>query len=80
MDILRGKHAGRSATLHQIANDWMMVDVADGPSGVIVKPTQVRLDPDERRAIREHVGVGTFWDEWRLNEDDGTFSVVARQR
>ncbi len=73
MKILRGRYAGQTADLHQFANDWMMVDIHGGTQGVVVRPDQVKLDPDEGARMRFHAGVGTFWREWRLN-DDGTFT------
>lgn len=71
-EITRGKHSGKQATIHQFANDWMSVDIVDGPQGVIVAPTSVRLDTAEANEVREHVGTGQFWALWQLN-DDGTF-------
>lgn len=80
MEILTGKHAGRTARLHQFANDWMSVDVEteDGTTPEIVRPNQVRLTSDECEAVLGHVGVGSFWQEWSLN-DDGTFTARSRR-
>ena len=86
MKIVAGKHAGCTATLHQFANDWMTVDVTDGPRGLIVKPTMVRLEDDEYWRMRESFlayqqrgdrSCGRFWAEWELNTD-GTFARANR--
>jgi hypothetical protein len=78
MRILLGRYAGQTATLHQFANDWMAVDIPGVRRGVIVKPTQVRLDDEEYARVastRNNLNVGSFWREWQLN-DDGTFTPL----
>lgn len=82
MRRLRGKDRDQVLTPHQYCNDWISFDTADGRSGV-VNPGQVRLDPEDFEffAARdpdhpEHGECGSFWQEWRLN-DDGTFECIA---
>lgn len=81
MEILVGKYAGSTGRLRQFANDWMSVDVntEGGTEPAIVRPTQVRLTPDEAEAMRTHTGVGSFWKEFSLN-DDGTFASLRTRR
>jgi hypothetical protein len=76
MKIVKGKYAGQTASLHQFANDWMMIDLHGGRRGVIIRPDRVQLDPEEHATMLDSPGVGTFWNEWRLN-DDGTFTHIA---
>ncbi|MEU0078431.1 hypothetical protein ABZY58_11090 [Micromonospora tulbaghiae] len=85
MQIIKGTHKGKTATLRQFANDWMTVDITDGDPGVIVNPRQVRLDPDEQKRMRNSLTdyeqgdrtCGRFWAEWQMN-DDGTFTARPR--
>lgn len=75
MRILRGEHRGKTATLHQFANDWMTVDIDGGPTSEMVKPTAVQLTEPEEFAQFEACDadqVGVFFQLWKL-WDDGTF-------
>lgn len=77
---MRGKFKGRTAVLHQFANDWMTVDIVGGPQGQVVGPLQVKLtEPEEfDRFSPERAGnSGRFGDLWRLGED-GRFSRARR--
>lgn len=85
VEIIRGKHRGKKATLHQYANDWMTVDIEGGRSSV-VKPTDVKLTTEEERARFDQAALaengtlahaGSFFREWKLCED-GTFRRKAR--
>lgn len=76
MEILTGKHKGKTARLHQFENDWMMVDVVDGPPAQIVKPTQVKLtEPEEFARFASGTTLGHFFQLWKLN-DNGTFTKL----
>lgn len=79
MEIVRGKYAGQTGRVHQFANHWLMVDLDDDRQGVMIRPDYVKLSAAERDEVVSAVGVGTFWQEWKLNED-GTFSSLRPRR
>lgn len=79
MQIITGRYAGRTGTLHQFANDWMTVDIPGERSNAVVSPGDVKLDAEEIAKVRaaNPASLGQFWQEWQMY-DDGTF--IARQR
>lgn len=72
MIILRGKHAGANATLHQFCNDWVAGDLPDGRP-VSSSVLAVELTPAEVATVRAKENVGTMWREFDLS-DDGRFT------
>ena len=83
MLITRGKHQGKTAQVHQYANDWLSVDVdLNGDRqhlvAAIINPTSVQFDSlAEVEAMRAHTDTGTFWNTYRLDED--TLRLVRRR-
>lgn len=77
MKRLRGKSAGQHLKPHQYANDWISAIDPDGKS-VILSPRAVQLDPEDLPMFTLddpacHQHTGTFWDEWRLDAEQGRF-------
>lgn len=79
MRVRAGKYAGHIGRVHQFANDWMSAYLENVERPVILRPSQVQLEPDERGIVLNATGVGTFWQEWRLNPD-GTFTAIRQSR
>jgi hypothetical protein len=77
MKVLRGNDRGKSATLVQFSNDWIMVDMNGGTTAKIVTPTSVQVETDEERqrfeSTKDNASVGMFWQWWELREN-GTFA------
>jgi len=73
--MLRGQYAGRTGRVRQFSNDWVTVDIDDGPTSEVVKPTWFQLITDEEfEMFRDHgPTVGFFWQMWELFPD-GTFN------
>ncbi len=65
MRRVRGKE--EELTLLQFCNDWFMAKSATKPN-VIVRPTQVELDPAEMERIRSNPDTGTLWREFDAYE------------
>lgn len=78
MIILRGKHKGKHARLHQFANDWISADLLPDNHPIIVSPTGVQLEGDEITEMRAHTSVGSFWSEYSF--DASTQRFVKRPR
>lgn len=78
MILLRGKHKGAEAKLHQAANDWIS---ADGPGGksMIVNPTSVQLSREEIDELLSCAG-GFFWSHYRVAESGDRLVKVQRTR
>lgn len=77
MKRLRGKNAGQQLTPIQYSNDWIMADDGQG-NAVIVSPRAVQLDPEDLPMFTLddpacHQHTGTFWEEWRLDAEQGRF-------
>ena len=73
MLIVRGRHRGRRVTPRAFANDWVLT--AEFPAEPF-RPTVLRVESEEeRRFFTDGDHPGTFWSEWRLN-DDGSFSSL----
>lgn len=84
MRITRGKYQGRTAKLHQAANNWMTVDVALDESmteSTVVNPLSVVLTVDELKRLRAVAG-GSFWVEYRSKPSgvDGFPFKLVRDR
>lgn len=91
MIIRRGRHAGCKAELLQFANDWMTVNIvlSDGfvLKSQVISPTNVTLEPDEYKSEFLPYGdtipverAGTFFDEFKINEDHTRFTRVKGPR
>jgi hypothetical protein len=73
MKVLSGKYEGRTARLHQFANDWITADIGAVQS-VVLKPHQVELDDGEYERMHESYlrfcqdgrAGGQFWKHWQL--------------
>lgn len=73
MKIIKGRFKDREVRLVQGANDWLMVDVVDGPSSQIVRPTMVELAPDEHKLIGTHIS-DTVLREFSFDPETGRFT------
>lgn len=82
MIILRGKHKGRSASLHQCSNDWISVDVAlpdGGSKAEILNPMSAEYDADEIATMQQHAA-GFFWSEYEITGEGPYRLIRARRR
>lgn len=84
MLIIKGRHKGRSGTVHQYADNQVTVSVVlrGTPTQVSVSPAHVRLEPGERAIFENYAlngtgSVGKFWAMWRL-EGDTFVALPAR--
>lgn len=72
MIILRGKHAGHTAEIHQFANDWMTVDCDDCQiQSVVIKPLNGEFTEEELEGFRKSASgkntSGLFWKYYRID-------------
>jgi hypothetical protein len=77
--IIRGKHRGKTAKIHQFANNWISADI-DGGGPAILSPLHVKLSTLEVSLImkgRDTGKAGYFWQRWALRTD-GTFCQIPR--
>lgn len=79
--ILRGRHKDVVVSIHQFANDWFTVDNEDeGIMGVVVSPTNLRLDAAEmERVVQAEVDgqTGAMFREYDLDHHTGRFTKLS---
>lgn len=75
--ILRGKLRGKTAVIHQFANDWVTIDVPEeGIQGKVVSPTSLQLTADEVQRVRTAPRQADGLLVWNALSDDGRFTKV----
>lgn len=70
MKLRLGKYKGREVTVHQGANDWIIVDVVGGPQHLVVSPTNIELSVGEWVELHQKVH-RSFFHEWLYGEESG---------
>ncbi|NUT90807.1 MAG: hypothetical protein HOY78_02140 [Saccharothrix sp.] len=78
MLVVKGAHRGETVTPRQFANDWVLTE--EYPAEPF-SPAALQLVTDDDRVfftVRDPREVGTFWGEWRLDEQ-GRFHRILTE-